>query len=184
MTPHRDLTRPRTIRPLRLLAMLVAVLALIAAGCADDDDDDVAVTDPTVEDTTPTPDDSEAAPTPEEPTPTPSAEDETPTPDAEASPTPEEATPEPTSDDEAGIEIDVACVDGETAVTATTPLPVTDIEEIDDIVNTIDFCEGAGGLASVEFTAPCPSGDRDVVVVAVGGALPDIATLDLCENES
>lgn len=184
MTPHRDLTRPWTIRPLRLLAMLVAVLALIAAGCADDDDD-VAVTDPTVEDTTPTPDDSEATPTPEEPTPTPSAEDETPTPDAEASPTPEEATPEPTSgDDEAGIEIDVACVDGEPAVTATTPLPVTDIEEIDDIVNTIDFCEGAGGLASVEFTAPCPSGDRDVVVVAVGGALPDIATLDLCENES
>jgi hypothetical protein len=172
---------------------LVAVLACIAAGCADDDDD-VAVTDPTVEDTTPTPDESEATPTvaeptPEdttpEPTPTPTVEDETPTPGTEASPTSEEATPEPTTiDDEAGIEIDVSCVDGEPAVTATTPLPITDIEEIDDIVNTIDFCEGAGGLASVSFTAPCPSGDRDVVVVAVGGALPDIATLDLCENES
>ena len=48
----------------------------------------------------------------------------------------------------------------------------------------VDFCEGVGGLASVAFTAPCPSGDREVVVAAVGGALPDIATLDLCENES
>lgn len=179
MTTHRDLTRPRpsAIRPLLLLISWVAVLALIAAGCADDDED-VAVTDPTVEDTAPTPDESEATPTVEEPTATPSVEeDETPTPEA--------ATPEPTTtDDEAGIEIDVACVDGEPAVTATTPLPVSDIEEIDDIVNTIDFCEGVGGLASVSFTAPCPSGDREVIVAAVGGALPDIATLDLCENES
>lgn len=61
-------------------------------------------------------------------------------------------------------------------------MPTGDIEEIDDIVNTLDLCEFIGGLAEISFVAPCPSGDREVTVQAVNGGLPDIATLDLCEN--
>ncbi|MDH3292838.1 MAG: hypothetical protein OER95_00790 [Acidimicrobiia bacterium] len=72
-----------------------------------------------------------------------------------------------------------ACGNGETG---STDVPTDDIEEIDDIVNTIDLCEFRGGLTEISFTAPCPSGDRDVTVPATEGAVPDIATLDLCEN--
>lgn len=71
------------------------------------------------------------------------------------------------------------CGNGETG---SSDVPTDDIEQIDDIVNTIDLCEFRGGLTEISFTAPCPSGDRDVTVPATDGAVPDIATLDLCEN--
>ena len=78
------------------------------------------------------------------------------------------------------IAITYTCGNGESG-DADAPTP--NMEELDDVVNTIDFCEGREGLVSVAFTAACPSGDRDVTVEAVDGGLPDIATLDLCENE-
>lgn len=61
-------------------------------------------------------------------------------------------------------------------------MPTDDIEAIDEFVNTIDLCEFIGGLAEISFIAPCPSGDRQVTVAASAGEVPDIATLDLCED--
>lgn len=77
------------------------------------------------------------------------------------------------------IVVAFVCGNGETG---STDVPTGDIEQIDDIVNTIDLCEFREGLAEISFTAPCPDGDREVTVPATDGALPDIATLDLCEN--
>ena len=61
-------------------------------------------------------------------------------------------------------------------------MPTDDIEQIDEFVNTIDLCEFRGGLAQISFVAPCASGPREIVVTAVEGELPDLATLDLCED--
>jgi hypothetical protein len=77
------------------------------------------------------------------------------------------------------ISVAYVCGNGEDG---SAEIPAGDLEVVDDAVNTIDLCEFRGGLAEISLTAPCPSGDRDVTVPAVDGAVPDFATLDLCED--
>ena len=90
-----------------------------------------------------------------------------------------ESTTSQSTTTDATINIDYVCGDGDTG---SAEFSTDDIEEIDDFVNATDLCEFKGGLVEISFTAPCPSGDREVTVIAIDGAVPDIATLDLCEN--
>lgn len=173
-------------------AIAVVALAGFAVACGDDDDD--VITEPTpVEEPTTAP---TAEPTDDGATDDGATDDGT-TDDAgtdgagtDGAGTDEAATDGSTTDGGGAtdgtdtrtdtIAITYACGNGESG---SADIPTNDIEEIDDIVNTIDFCEFRGGLSSISFTAPCPSGDRDVTIQAVDGGIPDIATLDLCENE-
>lgn len=55
-------------------------------------------------------------------------------------------------------------------------------EQIDDLVNTFELCEGAGGLTSITYTVDCGGVVREVTLDAAEGMLPDVATIDACEG--
>ena len=82
------------LRLLMLLAALLSVLALVAAGCGNDDDDDggAAPAAPAAEEEAPEP---EPEPEPEEEAPEPEPEPEEEAPEPEPEPEPEEEAPEP-----------------------------------------------------------------------------------------
>ncbi len=85
---------------------------------------------------------------------------------------------DPDTGDAAGqIDVGYTCVDGSTGATATNS---NDPDQIDDYINSIDLCEGSGGLSEISFEAPCGDVNRPVTVGAEGG-VPDIATVDYCE---
>lgn len=146
--------------PLLLAGLLVNGLL----GCGDDDE--AATTTTTAESTT-----TQSATT--------TTTDSTTTQSVTTTTTESTTTQTATTEAPDAIAITFTCGNGETG---STDVPTGDIEQIDDVVNTIDLCEFRGGLTEISFTAPCPSGDRAVTVSASDGALPDIATLDLCEN--
>ena len=98
---------------------------------------------------------------------------------AQSTPTTGQSSSTESTGRDSTIAVDYRCGSGETG---TVSVPTTDIEAIDEFLNTLDFCEFRGGVVEISFVAPCPSGDREVTVTAVDGAIPDIATLDLCEN--
>ncbi|MEM7340092.1 MAG: hypothetical protein AAF467_15660 [Actinomycetota bacterium] len=65
-----------------------------------------------------------------------------------------------------------------------TPGVVITIPAADDIgaaVNTESPCTGAGPLIEITFDTACGSEIRMVRIAAVDGAVPDVATLDICE---
>ncbi len=61
-------------------------------------------------------------------------------------------------------------------------LETDDTEQIDDLVNTFELCEGAGGLASITYAVDCGGVVREVTLAVVEGTLPDVATIDACEG--
>lgn len=83
----------------------------------------------------------------------------------------------PASDPAAPNDVAFVCADGSTGTVST---DTEDVEQIDDYINTIDLCEGVGGLQSISFEASCGDFKRTVTVGAEGG-VPDIATIDYCE---
>lgn len=153
--------------------LLIGLLILVLAGCGDDDDGATTTTSTTTTSSTTTTTSSATTSTSTTTTTVGSTSSTQPTTASTAPATSQSATTEPM------ITIGYLCGDGDTG---STDVATGDIEEIDDIINTIDLCEFKGGLTEISFTAPCPSGDREVTVVTVDGAVPDIATLDLCEN--
>lgn len=161
------LNRPR---PRAASLAFVALLALGLVGCGDDDEG--TTTTATAESTS-----SSATSTTTTTTSTTTTESTTAT--SESTTTAPESTTSQSTTPDATINIAYLCGDGDTG---SAEFSTDDIEEIDDFVNATDLCEFKGGLIEISFTAPCPSGDRDVTVAATDGAVPDIATLDLCEN--
>ncbi len=149
---------------------LAGLLALVPIGCGDDDE---GTTTTTAESTS-----SSASSTTSATTITTTTESTTASTESTTTTT-EPTTTQSTTPEEATIIIDYVCDDGDTG---SAEFSTDDIEEIDDFVNATDLCEFKGGLIEISFTAPCPSGDREVTVMAIDGAVPDIATLDLCEN--
>ena len=103
-----------------------------------------------------------------------------PDPDTTSSPT-TAPTPVPTLDpDFDGLIVTQTCGNGTSSQMG---LATNDPEQIDDLVNTFDLCEGQGGLASITYPVDCGDGPREVTLDTVDGALPDIATIDSCEND-
>ena len=143
--------------------VFAALLALGLTGCGDDDEGTATTT---------------AAPTSSTTTSTTTTIESTTT-STESATTATASTTGPSTTPDVTISIDYTCGDGDTG---SAEFSTDDIEEVDDFVNAADLCEFKEGLIEISFTAPCPSGDRDVAVAATDGAVPDIATLDLCEN--
>lgn len=169
MRPAQAKTTSRSW-PTSLLVSCLFLLVLV--GCGDGDETSTTTTTATTEATTTASTSTSGQPT--------TASTAAPTTSSTAASTSTTAsTASQTTSTEPSIAITYRCGDGDTG---SADIPTDDIEQIDDIVNTIDFCEFKGGLVEISFTAPCPSGDRDVTVPTDEGAVPDIATLDLCEN--
>ncbi len=82
--------------------------------------------------------------------------------------------------DENLVGVRISCTNGDEPIEL--DLGVESTDDIDDVVNGIDVCEGAGGLASVSYAAPCGAEFRQTTIEAIDGALPDFATLDVCEG--
>lgn len=146
---------------------LAALLFLVIAGCGSNDDESDTATSSTSTPSTPS----------TQPTTTETTVSSTSTAETSTSTTGAPSTTEP----QGSFAITYVCGNGDTG---SADIPTEDIDEIDDIVNTIDLCETLGGLTEITFTAPCPSGDREWPVGATDGALPDFATIDFCENET
>ena len=147
--------------------LLTGLLALSMIGCGENDE---GTTTTTAESTS-----SSATSTTTATTSTTTTESTT----ASTKSTTTESTTSQSTTTDATINIDYVCGDGDTG---SAEFSTDDIEEIDDFVNATDLCEFKGGLVEISFTAPCPSGDREITVIAIDGAVPDIATLDLCED--
>ena len=149
--------------------VLAGLLTLGLIGCGDDDEGT----------TTTSAESTSSSATSTTTTTTSTTTTESTTASTESTTTTTESTTSQSTTQDATIDVDYVCGDGDTG---SAEFSTDDIEEIDDLVNSTDLCEFKGGLIEISFTAPCPSGDREVTVMAIDGAVPDIATLDLCEN--
>ncbi|MCP4967355.1 MAG: hypothetical protein GY926_19255, partial [bacterium] len=82
-----------------------------------------------------------------------------------------------------GFVVDMVCRDGhvsEVSVPYSAFGPL-DFRPIDDVINTIDACEGSGGLASIQFMG-CDPNQRLIEIDAIDGGIPDLGDYDLCEH--
>ncbi len=143
--------------------VVVIILAIGLVGCSDGGD---GTTDTTAEQTSL----SSASSTTTEATSTSTESTTT---------TTQSTTSNSTATEDAVIVIDYLCEDGDTG---SAEFSTDDIEELNQFLDVIDLCEFKGGLTEISFTAPCPSGDREVTLAANDGTIPPIDSLDLCEN--
>lgn len=88
-------------------------------------------------------------------------------------------SPTTLSPDDARLIVTQTCGDG---TSGPLELETGNPEQIDDLVNTFELCEGAGGLASITYPVDCGGVVREMTLAVVDGALPDVATIDSCEG--
>lgn len=88
-------------------------------------------------------------------------------------------SPTTLSPDAVRITVTQTCGDG---TSGPLELETGNPEQIDDLVNTFELCEGAGGLASITYTVDCGGVVREATLDVVEGTLPDVANIDACEG--